>query len=173
MDHPDHGPAILHERERDTEERQAVGVVDGAVDRVADPHAGGDRRIAARFLAEERVGGKRPGQAVPDERLGGVVDLGHDVAGTLVRHRATVLVAAGHEEAGRLDELDSGRELRAPCATGWRALRRRDDRGHREQSTANERACVPRSATRCSNASVPPAGIDGVRTNVSTGGLPR
>ena len=131
---PDDGAAVDDQGEGDAEERDPVGVVDGPVDRVADPRSVGGHGVPARLLAVEGVVREALGERRPDQRLGRVVHLGHDVADALEGDRAGVVEALHQEDAGAGGDLHRGRQLRGPGAPSA---------GHREQSTASERSAAP------------------------------
>ena len=106
VDDPDRRPAVDDQPDRDAEERDAVGVVDRAVERVDDPDpatAGGGRLarhrlMLAGLLGEDRVVREARPDGVEDERLGQVVGLGHDVPGALVVDLLEPLVVV-HEDS--------------------------------------------------------------------------
>ena len=137
VDGADGRAAVDHEPHRDAEVRDAVRVVDGAVERVDDPgparwrgparHRPAARRVAAgrvvrpRLLGQDPVGGVALADRAHDQRLGEMVHLGDDVPGGLVVDLLDALVALEQQPAGPLGDLPRergvGGEPRAPCAT--------------------------------------------------------
>ena len=163
MDHADDGSSVLDESQGDAEEGDRVGVVDGAVERIAHPGpARGVRPLG--LLAEEGVPGKARGELGPDEMLRRLVDLGDDVAHPLEGNHACIVDPLGEEPAGPSGDLDGGRQLGGTGAVG--------PSRHREQATANGRSAVPSPVTRCSNTKAAPGATSGVRMYVSSGGFP-
>ena len=163
-DDADDGLAVLDEGERDAEERDRVGVVDRAVERIADPRAVGGGRRPPRLLAEEA---RRPGSARRG-RPGSCVSAASSTSVTMSRIPLNAISPASSSRSARRSPARSTISIaaassaaQAPCA------------GHRVQLAASGRSAVPSAVTRCSNVSDSPAAISGDRTKVSTGGLPR
>ena len=107
-DDPDRRPAVDDQPDRDAEDRDAVGVVHGAVERVDDPDPatprGGrlarHRLVLAGLLGQDRVVRVARPDRVEDQRLGQVVRLGHHVPGALVVDLLEPLVVV-HEDRRR------------------------------------------------------------------------
>ena len=124
------GHAVDDEADADREERQAVRVVDGAVERVDDPQAcarsirarlsrqGRARRGVARFLRQERIVGEGRADGLDDRRLGEVVHLGHDVLLALVDDALESLVAVDLDDTRRASGCGRGRQLEAEVRRG-------------------------------------------------------
>ena len=107
-DDPDGRRAVDDQPDRDAEDRDAVGVVHGAVERIDDPDPatprGGrlarDRPVLPGLLGQDRVGRVARPDRVEDQRLGQVVRLGDDVAGALVVDLLEPLVAVHQHGPG-------------------------------------------------------------------------
>ena len=148
--------------DRDAEERDAVGVVDGAVERVDDPDPAAPRggrlarlrRVLPGLLGKDRVGRVARADRVEDERLGQVVRLGHDVAGALVVDLLEPLVVVHQDHAGLA--RDVARELELVAVGGLGV-----DRHGEVQSTSNGRTAIPRPVTVSVNVTVAPGSIRG------------
>lgn len=110
VDHPDLGPALPHEGDRDAETRDAAQKIGRAVDRVDDPDAVAD--LAAALLAEEGVAWKRLAEAPADQFL----DLG-------IGRREVVLV--GLEVELKRGRAISGNGRARPCRPRGRSRRPR------------------------------------------------
>ena len=99
-DDPEARLATDDEGDADGEEGQAIGVVDGAVERVDDPHPVGRLAGDARFLGQEAIGGEGRPDHLEDGRLAQVVDLGDDVLLRLVDDALEPFVALHVDGAG-------------------------------------------------------------------------
>ncbi len=132
-DDPDRRDAIDHERDRDAEDGQAVGVVDRAVEWIDDPDPatprGGrlarDGTVLPGLLGKDRVVRVPGADGVQDERLGQGVRLGHDVPCALVVHALEPLVAVHQHGPGALRDLEREGQLRGHDRGG-----RHDRSGH-------------------------------------------
>ena len=115
VDHADRRDAVHDEAHRDAEERDPVRVVDGAVERVDDPGAPERARlpvpsgprlpVRAGLLGEDPVAREPRPDRVDDQRLGQVVDLGHDVPRRLVVDLLHPLVALEQDPSRALGDL--------------------------------------------------------------------
>jgi len=161
--------AVDDQGHRHAEERDAVGVVDRAVERVEHPaptpaarHRPGRRRgVLARFLGEDPVVRvARPDR--PDHRLlAQVVRLGHDVLRALVADPLEPLVAIHHEPTGLIGQRQRERQV-----VGFR-------RPHgRPHSTASGRTVEPSKAVSPENEIVRPGSMAGLVMNAESGPRP-
>ena len=118
-DDPDGRHAIDDQPDRDAEDRQAVGVVDGPVERIDDPDPatprGGRlarlRLVLPGLLGKDRVGRVVGPDRIEDQRLGQVVGLGHDVAGALVVDLLEPFVVVHQHDPGPDREVEREGEL--------------------------------------------------------------
>ena len=160
VDDADGRDAVDDQADRHAEERDAVGVVHGAVERVDDPDPAAargrrlarDRPMLAGLLGEDRVARVARPDRVEDERLGQVVRLGHHVAGALVVDLLEPLVAVHQDLAGANGQAQREREL---VRVGGRGRGGGRGAGHGAlHSTARSRTLVPSSVTVLVNVSV-------------------
>ena len=101
-----HAPVRL-EADRHAEDRQAVGVVGRAVERVDDPAPARAPTPGAALLGEDPVLRECGEQARDDQLLGARVHLGHEVGGAaLVRDVPRSLELALEEVTGRARGVD-------------------------------------------------------------------
>ena len=160
-DDPDRRPPVDDQPDRDAEERDAVGVVDRAVERVDDPDPatprGGrlarHRAMLAGLLGEDRVVREARPDRVEDQRLGQVVGLGDHVPGALVVDPLEPLVAVHEDRPGELRELGGEGQLGG-------VRQRRGGRSVRhgpEQSISRGRTADPSTVTCWLNVRVSPA----------------
>ena len=137
MDDADARTTIDDERDGHTEERDSVGVVDGAVEGIDDPRSavgerdrratGLDGAVLAGFLGQDPVAGEPGADRVEDQRLRQMIDLGHHVAGALVVDPLDALVALHEEPAGAGRDLEAeGQLVGERRAFGWTRGRRHD-----------------------------------------------
>ena len=113
-DDPDGRHAIDDQPDRDAEDRQAVGVVHGPVERIDDPDPatprGGRlarlRLVLPGLLGKDRVGRVVGPDRIEDQRLGQVVGLGHDVPGALVVDLLEPLVVVHQHDPGPDREIE-------------------------------------------------------------------
>ena len=146
-DDPDRRDAIDHERDRDAEDGQAVGVVHRAVEGIDDPDPatprGGrlarDGAMLPGLLGKDRVVRVARPDGVQDERLGQVVRLGHHVPGALVVDPLEPFVAVHQHRPRAPRDLEREGELGVDV--------RGDGRHGALQSTVNGRGTVPSSVT--------------------------
>ena len=111
VDDADDRPAVDDQPDRDAEQRDAVGVVHRAVERVDDPGPAAAARSAPSpapgracspdLLGQDRVVREPLPDRLDDQLLGQVVDLGDDVLGALVVDPLEPLVAVHQDRAGR------------------------------------------------------------------------
>ena len=162
QDDPDRRDAVDDEPDRDAEDRDAVRVVDRAVERVHDPHPAAPPRRLARLLRQSPIVREGLPDRVEDERLAQVVDLGHDVLGALVADRFDPPEPIDEELAGPGGQLRCERQL-GRVAPG---------RHGPVHSTASGRTVLPSSVTSLENETVRPGSICGLTMNAASGPSP-
>ncbi len=162
-DDADRRHRIDHQTDRDAEDRDAVGVVDGAVQRIDDPDPAASRRgrlarlrrVLAGLLGQDRVGRIARPDGVQDQRLGQVVGLGHDVARALVVDLLEPLVVVHQDHAGPPGDVEREVEVVEVGVV----------RHGVEQSTSNGRTVEPRSVIVWVKVTVAPGPTLGLRMN--------
>ena len=83
QDQPKEKPSLMSESDRDTEFRQAVGVIRGAVQGVYDPFVRVAAQRDAAFLGKDRMLGEGRANELDDRPFRGQVGLGHQIDGPL------------------------------------------------------------------------------------------
>ena len=119
-DHAEQRLAIDDEADADREEGDAVGVVDGAVERVDDPESLRLGARGTRFLGQYRIAGEGRADDLEDGRLAQVVDLGDDVLLALVDDALEPLVVIDVDGPRRARRLDGHLELAVKVGVGHR-----------------------------------------------------
>src|SRR6185369_9378550 len=164
-------PAGHHQADRHAEERDAVGVIDGPVERIDHPHPSTARRrrfagfgaVFAALLGEDAVIRVIRPDRIDDEVLRQVVGLGDDVARALVVDPLEAFVAIHQDLAGAGRQRDRELELRGlRTRVVDRSSRRRHGVRH---STWRSVGAVPNSVTVDVNVRVWCPPIRGVVTN--------
>ena len=119
--HAQHRLTLDDQADTDGEEGDAVGVVDGAVQRVDDPQSVGPRAPfarLARFLGQEAVVGEGAADDLEDDLLAQSVSLGDDVLLALEVDALEPLIQLHLDRAGGAGSLGRRRQLTGEIVVG-------------------------------------------------------
>ena len=181
VDDADGRGAIDDQTDGHAEQGDPVGIVDRPVERIDDPDPAVVRRGETRLLGQDPVAGEGGADGLDDERLGQVVDLGHDVLRALVADRLDPAEPVAEQlpcpdgEVGGEGELDAPthRRRRGSGLGPERIARRGIAGGHGPvHSTASGRTVLPRTVISFENETVPPGSIRGLTMNAASGPSP-